>query len=80
MDANLKPCPFCGSNVQYQLGPTCQKDDPYDPNSRAFPIIRCGGCFTDVPGRDWDNYGRSAIEMWNRRASPAVVSVTAEAP
>lgn len=67
MSEKLKPCPFCGSVKQMVLGPTCQRNDEYDPNTRAFPIIRCGGCFTDVPGTDWDNSGNSAIEAWNRR-------------
>jgi hypothetical protein len=69
--ADMKPCPFCGSGNQTMLGPTCQRHDEYDPNTRAFPIIRCGGCFTDVPGTDWDNSGNSAVAAWNRRAAEA---------
>lgn len=68
----LKPCPFCGTEGNhYVLGPTCRRSDPYDPNSRAFPIVRCAGCFTDVPGKDWDISNASAIEAWNRRAVTA---------
>lgn len=68
MSEPLKPCPFCGSTDQMVLPPTCDRLTPYDPNDRAFPIVRCFGCITDVSGKDFDASGRSAVEMWNRRA------------
>lgn len=68
MSEDHKPCPFCGSTKLTLLTPTCTKRDAYDPNTRAFPMIRCGGCFTDVPGRDWDQRGDTAWEHWNRRS------------
>jgi hypothetical protein len=48
--------------------PTCDRKTPYDPTDRAFPIVRCGECYTDVPGKDFDASGNSAIKAWNRRA------------
>ncbi len=67
-DKALKPCPFCGSTDHMVLPPTCDLDSPYDPNDRAFPIIRCMRCFIDVPGKDFDASGKTAIDHWNRRA------------
>lgn len=69
----IMPCPFCGSEKHMLLTPTCTKDSPYDPNDRAFPMIRCMGCYVDVPGKDWDHNGKTAREAWNRRAALAAV-------
>jgi hypothetical protein len=69
MQSELKPCPFCGSDKHMLLSPTCDRSTPYNPADRAFPVVRCGGCYTDVPGRDFDACGKSAIEAWNRRAA-----------
>jgi len=63
----LLPCPFCGYEKHMVLSPNCTKTDPYDPGDRAFPVIRCGGCFTDVPGDNWDFNGASAVKRWNTR-------------
>lgn len=67
MSENL-PCPFCGGEKQMLLAPTCTQRDAYNPNDRAFPVIRCLGCYTDVPGEDWDHRGMTAWGAWNRRA------------
>lgn len=66
----LLPCPFCGGTKQVVLTPTCKETDAYDPRDLAAPIIRCFGCYADVPGKNWDHSGKSAIENWNRRAHP----------
>jgi Lar family restriction alleviation protein len=66
---DLKPCPFCGSEKQNVFPPTCTIDDPYDPADRAYPIVSCYGCFTDVPGKDWDRSQKTAVEKWNTRAA-----------
>lgn len=68
MSEPFKPCPFCGSANQTMIGPTCDRNTPYDPNDRAFPIVRCFGCITDVSGQDFDASGKTAIEAWNRRS------------
>lgn len=68
-EVKLLPCPFCGSDEPMMLGPTCDRNTPYNPADRAFPIIRCGGCFTDVPGKDFDASCKSAAERWNNRAA-----------
>lgn len=65
----LLPCPFCGSDDQSVLGPNCTKVSPDNPGDRAFPIVRCMGCITDVSGKDWDNSGQTAVAAWNRRAA-----------
>jgi NMD protein affecting ribosome stability and mRNA decay len=67
MSEKLKPCPFCGSESQSMLSPDCKPSDPPNVGTRAFPIIRCQRCHTDVPGRNWDNSGKSAEDAWNRR-------------
>ncbi|WP_431861477.1 Lar family restriction alleviation protein [Azospirillum sp.] len=75
----LLDCPFCGGEG-HTLPPTCTKATPYDPAHRAFPVVRCGGCGCDVPGKDWDDTRHSAIAAWNRRAvsAPAVAPEVAE--
>src|SRR3569833_3102848 len=67
-----KPCPFCGSGEVILLGPTCTESSPYDPAHRAFPVMHCNTCCAEVPGKDWDMFGKPAVEAWNRRvAAPA---------
>jgi len=73
MSEELKPCPFCGSEKHMAFPPTCDRNTPYNPNDRAFPIIRCGGCFTEVPGKDWDASCKTAGERWNDRIENAEV-------
>lgn len=65
--AELKPCPFCGGENPFLLTPTCTQRDPYNAADRAFPVIRCLCCFTEVPGKNWDHKGKTAVEAWNRR-------------
>jgi hypothetical protein len=61
----LQPCPFCGSAKAMPL--------PADRDSeeRLFPIVRCMGCFTDVPGNndDFSFDAKSAIKAWNTRVT-----------
>ena len=75
-ESKLKPCPFCGHEEQWMLSPDCKPSDPPHVGTRAFPIIRCLGCHTDVPGRNWDNSGNSAREAWNRRTAISKASPT----
>jgi len=62
----LKPCPFCGGEG-HASERTCDKDSPYNPNDRAYPVVRCSKCFTTVGGKDWSSVS-TAIEAWNKRA------------
>lgn len=45
----------------------CDKDTPYNPADRAFPIVRCRSCGADAAGDDWKG-PETAIAKWNRRA------------
>lgn len=69
MQSELKPCPFCGSDRLMVLPPTCDRNTPYSAADRAYPVVRCSGCYTDVPGKDFDASSKSAVEAWNRRAA-----------
>lgn len=65
-DDSLKPCPFCGGAAS--LHPrTCDKNTPYNPADRAFPVARCGQCGAEAPGKDWGR-PETAAEKWNARA------------
>lgn len=66
----ILPCPFCGG-VGNVFPRTCNKDTPYDPSHRAFPIVRCSGCFAEAHGENWGK-PPTAIAAWNRRALRAV--------
>ena len=62
----LKPCPFCGGAAS--LHPrTCDKNTPYNPADRAFPVARCGQCGAEALGKDWGK-PETAAEKWNARA------------
>lgn len=50
--------------------PTCNKDTPYNAADRAYPIVRCMHCAAQANGNNWDQRGKSAIEFWNKRATP----------
>ena len=45
---------------------TCDKNTPYNPADRAFPVARCG-CGAEVAGKDWGK-PETAAEKWNARA------------
>jgi len=65
-DDSLKPCPFCGGAAS--LHPrTCDKNTPYNPADRAFPVARCGQCGAEALGKDWGK-PETAAEKWNTRA------------
>lgn len=65
-DESLKPCPFCGGAAS--LHPrTCDKNTPYNPADRAFPVARCGQCGAEALGKDWGK-PETAAEKWNARA------------
>ena len=52
----LKPCPFCGSELVWMKIDNVVRLDGY---------IECGGCYVEV------RYGdclKSAIVLWNKRA------------
>ena len=68
----LKPCLFCGRTPRV-MPRTCDKDTPYNPADRAFPVIRCG-CGISLDGEDWKG-PESLIARWNalgiKGAAPA---------
>lgn len=62
----MKPCPFCGCTTILVHERTCNRDTPYNPNDRAAPTVRCGGCYASVFGQDWTGPD-TAITVWNTR-------------
>lgn len=74
-DVKLRKCPFCGSKKAMPLSADRNSQE------RLFPIVRCMGCFTDVPGDNDDfTYGaKSAIKAWNTRHNNHLLELAAEA-
>lgn len=71
MTEKLKSCAHCETTKEpMAFPPTCKKNDSYNPAERAFPVVRCVGCYAQVPGKDWDYSCKSAIAAWNTRALP----------
>lgn len=73
MSEELKPCPFCGGTSPLVFPRTCNKDTPYNPADRAFPIVRCSGCYGEAAGSNWSEPA-TAIAAWNRRTDPLAAS------
>ena len=71
--SELKPCPFCGGTSPLVFPRTCNKDTPYNPADRAFPIVRCSGCYGEAAGSNWSEPA-TAIAAWNRRTDPLAAS------
>lgn len=71
---DLKPCPFCGSERASPI-PANRKSP-----ERHYPIVRCMGCFIDVPGKtdDFSLDCRTAVTTWNRRADPGIAALEAQ--
>jgi hypothetical protein len=63
----LLPCPFCASKNTDVRQPTCTRESPYDPLDRAYPIVRCGKCYAEISGDDFDSSCRTAVHKWNLR-------------
>lgn len=63
--ADLKPCMFCGQTPMVYPR-TCNKDTPYNPADRAFPVVRCR-CGISLDGEDWKG-PESVVARWNALA------------
>lgn len=80
--AKLKPCPFCGGEVEAKSHFSCVYE-------RIYGVVRCGSCHIEIMGtKSFDTYDatykgydtpewvknahaeakQSAIEAWNMRA------------
>ena len=57
----LKPCPFCGNNVEVKH---------YKANSNDWWYITCDHCMIAIDPLMWnfDRTKKEIIEIWNRRA------------
>jgi len=66
LDLVCLACPFCGGGDIRILPRTCDKNTPYNPADRAYPVVRCS-CGAEVPGADWGR-PETAVNAWNRRA------------
>ena len=62
----LKPCPFCGAEVELYGGPENWRPTWYDPDSGGDPYyINCKcGCVFDIGSHD----GKEFEDAWNKRA------------
>lgn len=64
MVIELKPCPFCGREVELSGGPENWRPTFYDPDSGGDPyqiICECGCCF------GWSYDVEEIVDKWNRR-------------
>lgn len=75
MKDELKPCPFCGSEVELEKKPLWYGNGRGYKDCYEF-VIRCKkcGCRVDQPENDSvyrseEKAKKNAIEVWNRRAS-----------
>lgn len=64
METKLKPCPFCGKNMQRREAWTVKTNTPHQENA-----IVCGNCGAQGPN---DLGWSGAEEMWNLRREPEV--------
>ena len=70
---DLLPCPFCGASKAVPFSRTCELHSKYDPADRAYPVVRCHGCFVEVAGKDWTPID-TAIAAWNTRTPLTCIS------
>lgn len=78
---NLKPCPFCGSEVELEKNPLWYGNGRGYKDCYEF-VIRCKkcGCRVDQPKNDSvyrseEKAKENAIEAWNRRMGLALETV-----
>lgn len=71
----LLPCPFCGSDRATIM--IAKRGDAH----RIYPLIRCGGCYIDVPGGndDYSHDAKTAIRAWNTRDTTHALAMVAAA-
>lgn len=63
--AELKPCPFCGGEVEKPY--YCNSLDSYERTGKSCFIIACHSCRVGIAKRT----EKEAIEAWNRRKEDA---------
>ena len=69
----IKPCPFCGWNMQNEYECHNQNTDPEGDEPRF--IICCPDCVASAcPATTWEE----ALKNWNRRAASQSGNITSE--
>lgn len=74
MSDNLKPCPFCGTNVHIEKKPLWQGSRGYHGCYEYDIHCHNCGCRVDIFGNDTiyrtdEEAKANAIKAWNRRAN-----------
>jgi len=69
----LKPCPFCGSDVEIvSADEITGAEHPFDKGADISFWFKCYGCDTDIfhdePYANIDELLQRSIKWWNRRA------------
>ncbi|MGP0094709.1 MAG: Lar family restriction alleviation protein [Xanthobacteraceae bacterium] len=79
---SLLPCPFCGSDADYQVSPAIDHKERAHEFVRGY-CLKCGasrGVIVAVKDRSPGRELRAAVEVWNQRVAPAEAKLPSKSP